>query len=142
MDKELKNNISAIKKIGKEFEAFISRGNVVDLAVGIVIGAAFREITSSLVNDIIMPLVGLMLGGLNFSGLSIKIGYAEITYGNFIQNIVDFLFIAAGVFILVKIVNGINKHATEAEVHDKTVVEKEDEQLIILKEIRDELKNK
>jgi len=75
----------------KEFKEFISRGNVIDLAVGVIIGGAFGKIVSSLVNDVLMPLIGVCLGGLDFKGLTINIGSASINYGMFIQNIVDFL---------------------------------------------------
>lgn len=118
-----------------EFQKFIARGNVVDLAVGIVIGGAFGKIVSSLVNDILMPIIGVLLGGLNFSSLSIKIGSAKIAYGSFIQNIVDFIVIAASIFLFVKLINSLKKPAKEAPIPPK-----DSEQLIILKEIRDELK--
>ncbi|MDR0957337.1 MAG: large conductance mechanosensitive channel protein MscL [Candidatus Nomurabacteria bacterium] len=128
--------------MAKEFEVFVSRGNVVDLAVGVVIGAAFGKIVSSLVNNIIMPLIGLLLGGMDFSGLSFSVGSAVVTYGVFIQNIVDFLFIAAGVFVFVKLINSINRHATAntTKVKDTAVAKKEDDQLKVLQEIRDELR--
>ena len=128
-------------KISKEFKEFISRGNVVDLAVGVIIGAAFGKIVSSLVNNIIMPLIGVLLGGLDFSTLAVDIGSARITYGVFIQNIIDFLIIAASIFIFVKIINKLNRKST-TKVEDKAVVKKENEQLVVLKEIRDELKKK
>ena len=92
----------------KEFKKFISKGNVVDLAVGVIIGGAFGKIVSSLVNDILMPIIGILIGGIDFSSLSIKVGSAKITYGMFIQNIIDFLIIAFCVFIFVKIVNKIS----------------------------------
>ena len=98
----------------KEFKKFISKGNVVDLAVGVIIGGAFGKIVSSLVNDILMPIIGILIGGIDFSSLSIKVGSAKITYGMFIQNIIDFLIIAFCVFIFVKIVNKISNLATEA----------------------------
>ena len=86
----------AQEKVGKgfsEFKEFISRGNVMDMAVGVIIGAAFGKIVSSLVDDILMPLIGTLLGGLNFSGLTIKINDASIAYGSFIQAIINFLII-------------------------------------------------
>ena len=73
----------------KEFKEFISRGNVLDLAVGVVMGSAFSSIVTSLVNDIIMPFVGLLLGGINFTGMHFTLKDATITYGNFIQNIIN-----------------------------------------------------
>ena len=78
----------------KEFKTFIMRGNVMDLAVGVIIGAAFGKIVTSLVNDILMPLIGVLLGKVNFTDLSVKIGSSTIKYGMFIQNIVDFLIVA------------------------------------------------
>lgn len=85
-----------------EFKQFISRGNVLDLAVAVVMGTAFSAIVNSLVNDVIMPLVGVLLGGLNFTGLAITINDAAILYGNFIQAIINFLIIAASMFFVVK----------------------------------------
>ena len=137
---KLKCDLGVIKRIGQEFKAFATRGNAVDLAVGIVIGAAFGRIVNSLVNDILMPLIGLILGGRDFSTLAIEVGPVSIAYGSFIQNIVDFLFIAAGVFIFVKLMNKLHSRNEKIEVEDKEVVKKEDEQITILKEIRDELK--
>ena len=93
----------------KEFKEFISKGNVVDLAVGVIIGGAFGKIVTSLVNDIIMPLIGVIIGGINFTNLSIKIGESVIAYGSFIQNIIDFLIIAACIFVFVKFVNKLKK---------------------------------
>jgi large conductance mechanosensitive channel len=92
----------------KEFKEFVMRGNVMDLAVGVIIGGAFGKIVSSLVNDILMPLIGLILGGIDFSALSITVGDAKVMYGNFIQVLIDFLIIALVIFLLVK---GINKLA-------------------------------
>ena len=122
----------------KEFKKFISKGNVVDLAVGVIIGGAFGKIVSSLVNDILMPIIGILIGGIDFSSLSIKVGSAKITYGMFIQNIIDFLIIAFCVFIFVKIVNKISNLAKKEEkVEEEKVTETE---LSVLKEIREELK--
>jgi len=137
-EKPLKNS-KKVKKFSREFKEFISRGNVVDLAVGVIIGAAFGKIVSSLVNDIIMPLIGVIMGGLNFQELAINIGSAHVTYGVFIQNIIDFLIIAASIFIFIKVINQFNRKAS-TETGDKAVIKKEDEQIAILKEIRDELK--
>ena len=93
----------------KEFKEFISKGNVIDLAVGVIIGGAFGKIVSSLVNDIIMPLVGILLGGLDFRSLTIKIKDSTIAYGSFIQNVVDFLIISASIFLAIKVLNGFKK---------------------------------
>ena len=91
----------------KEFKKFIARGNVIDLAVGVIMGGAFGKIVTSIVSDILMPLIGVISGGIDFTGLSFKIGEAEIKYGNFIQNVIDFLIVAFCIFIMVKIVNKI-----------------------------------
>jgi len=86
----------------KEFKEFISRGNVVDLAVGVIMGSAFGKIVTSLVNDIIMPLVGIIIGGIDFTTLSITVKDSKIMYGSFIQNVVDFLIVAVCIFFMVK----------------------------------------
>jgi large conductance mechanosensitive channel len=99
----------------KEFKDFAMRGNVMDLAVAVIIGGAFGKIISSLVSDILMPLIGLILGGLNFSGLSITFGNAVITYGAFIQAIVDFLIVAFVIFMLVRTMNNMKKPEPAAE---------------------------
>ncbi len=122
----------------KEFKEFISKGNVVDLAVGVIIGGAFGKIVSSLVNDILMPIIGVIIGGVDFSNLSIKVGGAKIAYGMFIQNIIDFLIIAFCVFIFVKIVNKLSNLAKKEE-HEKEEKITETE-LSVLKEIREELR--
>jgi len=123
----------------KEFKEFISKGNVVDLAVGVIIGGAFGKIVSSLVNDILMPIIGVIIGGVDFSNLSIQVGGAKITYGMFIQNVIDFLIIAFCVFIFVKVVNKLsNLTKKEEEQKQEKITETE---LSVLKEIREELKN-
>ena len=93
----------------KEFKAFIMRGNVVDLAVAVIIGGAFGKIVSSLVNDIIMPLIGLIVGGIDFTGLTFTIGKANVTYGNFINNILDFIIIALVIFLMIKGIDSLKK---------------------------------
>lgn len=122
-----------------EFKKFAVRGNVIDLAVGVIIGGAFGKIVSSLVNDIIMPLVGLLLGGINFSNLSWKVGEAEVKYGAFIQTVVDFFIIAFSIFLFVKLLNNLYervKKQEEAKEAAQTLTK--EEQLLI--EIRDLLK--
>ena len=125
----------------QEFKKFISKGNVVDLAVGVIIGGAFGKIVSSLVNDILMPIIGILIGGVDFSNLSLKIGDVRITYGMFIQNVIDFLIIAFCVFIFVKIVNKLtdvtNKLEKKKEIKEEKIKETE---LSVLKEIREEIK--
>jgi large conductance mechanosensitive channel len=93
----------------KEFKAFVMRGNVMDLAVAVIIGGAFGKIISSLVNDIIMPLIGLIIGGIDFSGLAFTLGSAKVTYGNFINNIIDFLIIALVIFLMIKFIDNLKK---------------------------------
>lgn len=117
------------------FKEFISRGNVIDLAVGVIIGGAFGKIVSSIVNDILMPLLGIVLGGIDFTSLNVKIGDAVITYGNFIQNVIDFLIIALCVYILISVINKITCKMKKEEEKNK----KSDE-VALLEEIRDLLK--
>jgi len=100
-----------MKKILNEFKKFISKGNALDLAIGVVVGSAFSKIVSSLVNDIIMPLVGVVIGGIDFTNLSLKVGQATINYGMFIQNIIDFLIISFCIFLVVKTLNTIDDMA-------------------------------
>lgn len=92
----------------KEFKKFISRGNVLDMAVGMIMGSAFTAIITSLVNDILMPLIGLIIGGLDFSALAVTIGSASIAYGAFIQAIVNFLLIALSLFLMLKFINKLH----------------------------------
>jgi large conductance mechanosensitive channel len=93
----------------KEFKAFILRGNVMDLAVAVIIGGAFGKIVSSLVSDILMPVIGLILGGVDFSGLAFTIGNAKVTYGNFINNIIDFTIIALVIFLMIMFLDNLKK---------------------------------
>jgi large conductance mechanosensitive channel len=98
----------------KEFKAFVMRGNVMDLAVGVIIGGAFGKIVASLVSDIIMPVIGLLIGGIDFSGLAFTIGSATVTYGVFINNLIDFFIIALVIFLLVKGLNRLQKKPAPA----------------------------
>lgn len=124
----------------KEFKEFISRGNVIDLAVGVIIGGAFGKIVTSLVDDIIMPIIGIIIGGLDFSQLSVSVGEATIAYGAFIQSIVDFFIIALCIFLIIKLINRFRKKK-EAPVEEPKEPEPSREELL-LAEIRDLLKNK
>ena len=92
----------------KEFKKFIARGNVLDLAVGVIVGGAFSSIVSSLVNNIFTPILGLIMGGIDFSNLSITFRDTKIMYGAFIQSIIDFLIVAFCLFLVVKAMNKIN----------------------------------
>ena len=98
----------------KEFRDFINRGSVVDLAVAVIIGGAFGAIITSLVDDIIMPLIGVIIGGVDFASLSIQVGEASILYGSFIQAIVNFLIIALVLFLIVRSFNKLQKEEEEA----------------------------
>ena len=126
-----------MKKFISEFKDFISRGNVLDMAVGVIIGGAFGKIVTSLVNDIIMPLVGILIGGHDFSGLVLKINDAKITYGVFIQNVVDFLIVAFCIFVFIK---ALNKLKRKKDKEEKTAAPKKNEEVLLLEEIRDLLK--
>ncbi|MBQ1203187.1 MAG: large conductance mechanosensitive channel protein MscL [Loktanella sp.] len=121
-----------------EFRDFIAKGNVMDLAVGIIIGAAFTAIVSSLVDDLIQPLIGLFVGGLDFSGLSVGLGEAQFMYGSFITALINFLIIAFVVFMLVKFVNRI-KSIAEKPDDIAPEVKTGPSELDILIEIRDAL---
>ena len=139
MKKDLASkNIKKISKGASEFKTFISRGNVVDMAVGVIIGGAFGKIVTSLVNDVLMPVIGVFLGGLDFSDLSIKVGDATIEYGSFIQTIVDFLIVAFCIFMIVKLFESFKKKKEE----DTEEAPKKSDEALLLEEIRDLLKKK
>ncbi len=125
-----------MKKLFKEFKEFIARGNVMDLAVAMIIGAAFTAIVSSLVNDIVMPFLGWLIGEMDFTAYAIKLGEASINYGTFIQNIINFLCIGLVVFLMVK---ALNKFKKKKEEEPKPDPEPSDE-VKLLTEIRDALK--
>lgn len=134
MAKNTKEKLEKEKGIIKEFKEFISKGNVVDLAVGVVVGTAFSSIVNSLVNDIIMPFVGVIIGGIDFSKLTITFKDANINYGLFIQNIINFLIIAACVFFFVKVINTFKRKKEEPAPAAKP------DDVVLLEEIRDLLK--
>jgi large conductance mechanosensitive channel len=98
----------------KEFREFAIRGNVVDLAVAVIIGGAFGKIVASLVDNIIMPLVGLLIGGVDFKNLAFTVGSAKVEYGLFIQNVVDFIIVAFVIFLIVRAINSTKKPAPVA----------------------------
>ena len=128
-----------MKKFINEFKTFISRGNVLDLAVGVIIGSAFNTIVNSLVNDIFMPLVGIIIGGINFANLTLTLGSASIKYGLFIQNIINFLVIAFCLFTFVKFMNRLNRKKEKEEAKEVKEPVKSNE-VLLLEEIRDLLK--
>ncbi len=122
----------------KEFKEFAMKGNVMDMAVGVIIGGAFGKIVSSLVDDVLMPLIGTITGGVDFTNLAIKVGDAELKYGTFIQNIIDFLIIAFCIFLMIKGMNKLNKKKEEEPAAEPEPSNEEK----LLGEIRDLLKNK
>jgi len=107
----------------KEFKTFILRGNVMDLAVGVIIGGAFGKIVSSLVADVLMPLIGLIIGGIDFSSLAFTLGSAKVTYGIFINNLIDFIIIALVIFLMVKGLNSLQKKPAPAPAATPTTKE-------------------
>ena len=124
----------------KEFKEFAARGNVVDLAVGVIIGGAFGKIVASLVDDVIMPIIGLILGGIDFSALEFQVGEAAIKYGAFIQSIVDFVIIAFSIFFIIRAINKFKKKEEEEPPQPEEYVPTKEEALLI--EIRDLLKDR
>ena len=139
-------------RMGKEFQAVISRGNVMDMAVGVIIGGAFTAIVNSLVNDILMPFIGLIMAGINVKEWKLTLPWTigdgtpvEILFGNFFQAIITFLLTALCVFIIVKIINTLKNNAEKLAKKKKEEAPAEppkpDPQLVLLTEIRDLLKN-
>ena len=129
-----KKEMEKAKGFINEFKTFIKRGNVVDLAVGFIMGSAFGKIVTSMVEDILMPLIGIIIGGIDFQNLTFKIGNAVVKYGSFLQNIINFLIVSFCIFIFVKIINEFK----EEEKVEKKVEHSSEEKL--LTEIRDLLK--
>lgn len=127
-----------MKKIIKEFKTFIERGNVIDLAVGVIIGSAFSKIVSSLVDDLLMPIIGIIIGGIDFSNLTIKVGDSIIKYGSLINNIINFFIISFCIFIIVKFINKLTSKKKEVKEEEK----KKSDEVLLLEEIRDEIKKK
>ncbi|MCC6601806.1 MAG: large-conductance mechanosensitive channel protein MscL [Anaerolineae bacterium] len=121
----------------QEFKAFIAKGNVLDLAVAVIMGGAFGAIVTSLVNDIVMPLIGVILGGVSFTELAIQVGDATITYGNFIQAVINFLIIAFVIFMFVRTANNMKKKEEAAPAPPAGPTTEQ-----LLAEIRDLLKAK
>jgi len=134
--------------VWNEFKTFAVKGNALDMAVGVIIGSAFGKIISSIVNDIFMPAIGLLLGGIDFSSLQIQIGEASIRYGAFIMSVVDFLIIAFCLFLMVKAINRITattnslvKSEVEVEAETKDLPPPVSKEEALLTEIRDLLKD-
>lgn len=122
-------------KMLQEFKSFALKGNVVDLAVGVIIGVAFGKIVASLVEDVIMPLVGAVIGGVNFSGLAVTVGSATLKYGKFLQSCLDFLIVALVIFFAVQAINRLRREAPPAPPAPPR-------QEVLLEEIRDLLKQR
>ena len=141
-NQKIKKEKEKVNKFMNEFKTFVSRGNVLDLAIGVVVGGAFSKIVTSLVNDIITPFIGVIIGGKDFSGLSLKIGDSTIAYGAFIQNIIDFLIIAFCIFVFIKLINKffIKKKEEEKKEAKKEEPPKKSDETLLLEEIRDLLK--
>ena len=136
----LKNETGKLKIFYNDFKKFISKGNVVDLAVAVVIGNAFNKIISSLVNDIIMPLIGVIIGGIDFTNIKLTIGSSTILFGSFIQNIVDFLIISLSIFVVIKILSKFSRKKEEKVEELKEEIAKKSDDIVLLEEIRDLLK--
>ena len=122
-----------------EFKTFIARGNVMDMAVGVIIGGAFSNITTSLINDIVMPLLGILTGSMSFASLEVRIGPAVITYGNFIQAVLNFLVMAFVVFCLVRTINRFHQKKETVPAAPPAPPEPSNEEKLLM-EIRDLLK--
>lgn len=127
----------------KEFREFAMRGNVIDLAVGVIIGAAFGKITSSFVNDVLMPPIGLLVGGMDFSNLAITLrdktdtaAAVQLKYGAFLNTLIDFLIIAFAIFLFVKAINSLQRKKEEAPPAAPP------EEVVLLTQIRDELRRR
>lgn len=130
-----------MKKFIKEFKEFALKGNVIDMAVGVIIGSAFSKIVSSLVADVFTPAIGIIIGGKKFEGLAWKIGDASVNYGMFIQNIVDFFIMALCVFVFVKFIS-IIKARYEKPVEVVVEEPKKSDETVLLEQILEELKKK
>ncbi len=124
-----------MKAFIREFKTFLNRGNVLDLAVGVIIGGAFKSITDSLTNDILMPLLGLLVNRMSFSDLTLTLGSATIAYGSFIEAVLNFIIMAFAVFCIVKAFNRLHRKKEEAAPAPKPSKEE-----LLLAEIRDLLK--
>ncbi|MFD0871931.1 large conductance mechanosensitive channel protein MscL [Paenibacillus residui] len=121
----------------EEFKKFALKGNVMDLAVGVIIGAAFGKIVTSLVNDIIMPIIGLLMGGVDLSSLQYPLGDASLNYGVFLQTIIDFFIVAFSIFLFIKAFNKLKRKEAKEEKPEPPAPSKEE---LLLTEIRDLLK--
>ncbi len=126
-----------MKNFIEEFKAFAIRGNVVDLAVAVVIGTAFGKIVSSLVENVVMPFIGVMLGGINFTTWSLSLGESEVKYGLFLQSVFDFTIIALAIFVAIKLMTRLHNKEEEKKTEKPKEIP---EDIALLREIRDSLK--
>lgn len=134
-----------MKKFFAEFKEFAIKGNALDLAIGVIIGAAFKSIVDSLVNDVIMPLVGVVTKGKDFTKLVLKVGSGEIKYGSLIQTALNFVIVAFCLFMLVKFINRVKSDISkqkETEEKPADVPAPKSDEVLLLEEIRDALKSK
>jgi large conductance mechanosensitive channel len=151
----MKEYISSSKSLIQEFKEFISKGNVIDLAVGVIIGTAFGRIVTSIVEDIIMPPLGVLIGGVNFADLKlvikgeyvvdgVTVPAVTINYGNFLQITFNFLIVAAAVFLFVKVINRLRRENKAKEMGEENQMKNdqipEPEEVVLLREIRDALR--
>lgn len=127
-----------MKNFIEEFKAFALKGNVMELAVAVIIGAAFGKITTSLVNNIIMPLFGVVLGGIDFTDRMVTVGNAEVTYGVFVQSVIEFLLIALVLFFVIKSLTAMQRKEEKKPEQEKVLETPED--IKLLREIRDNLR--
>jgi len=123
----------------KDFREFIGRGNVIDLAVAVTIGAAFTAIVTSLVDDIVTPILGIFMGGVDFSGLAVTVGEATIAYGSFIQAVINFLIIAIVIFLIIRAINKIQEQYSK-QADEEAATSEPPADVKLLEEIRDLLK--
>lgn len=128
-----------MKNFLREFKEFALKGNVVDMAVGVIIGTAFSAIVNSIVKDLIMPLFGIIIGGIDFSALAVTVGNSTITYGNLVQSIINFLIISLTIFLFIKFISKF-KHPKEVVEVVEEVPAKSDE-VVLLEQILETLKN-
>lgn len=129
-----------MKKFFEEFKKFALKGNMLDLAIGVIIGASFNSVVTSIVNDMLMPLIGIIIGGTDFSGLCLTIGDAKIQYGLFIQNVVNLLIVAFCLFLIVKTMNIVKSKLEKAEeAQEEAKPAEKPADIVLLEEIRDTL---
>ena len=144
---EAKEKLAKVKGKGSslldEFKTFIARGNVLDMAVGVIVGGAFGKIVTSLVDNILMPLIGVIIGGIDFTTkLTVTVGSANIKFGAFLQSVIDFIIVAFCIFLFVKFINKMTTISKKKEEEAKEAAVVKTDETLLLEEIRDLLKNK